>query len=343
MVANKKQEKLKPSPQNHIWSWLNLLLTAVLVGVGIWYIAQRVTLAELVDALKNANPLLIILSCVSIIVTLIIKAWRWQLLLSQPDDKPAFAPLFWAFNLGSYVNLILPFLRMGEIARLFAADWMVQIGKARALGTIVVEKILDLMMLALTLLVILPFVILPEFVENPLPMVTAVSLASGFVLYILAFHPKRVIHLSRRVSRLLPSKLEKRVNHWFVAGLEGLNALHHQKQIVIIISLSLLLAFSAVLSPFLLFSAFHLKLGLLEAALLNLVVTLAIAPPSTPGKIGILNGTTALVLLSLGIHDEAVLVSYSTVYYLVIVLPIITFGSLAVSRTKWKWQRPDES
>ncbi len=343
MVANKKQEKSNPSPKNQIWPWLNLLLTAVLVGIGIWYIGQRVTLAELVDAFKNANPLFILLSFLSIILTLVIKTWRWQILLRQPDDKPAFTPLFWAFNLGAYVNLILPFLRMGEIARLFAADWMVHVGKARALGTIVVEKILDLMMLGLTLLIILPFVILPEFVENPLPILTAVSLAAGIVLYILTFQTKWVIRISRIFSGLLPSNLEERINRWLVAGLEGLDALRNKKQTLIIISLSILIAFLSVLSPFLLFPAFHIELGLLEAALLNLVVTLAITPPSTPGKIGVLNGTAALVLLSLGIHDEAILVSYSTVYYLVIVLPVITFGGIAISRTKWKWQRSSQS
>ena len=341
MVAknNQNMPATTPSRKKQIWPWLNLLLTAVLLAIGFWYITQRVTLAELFAAFKSANPLFILLSFLSIILTLIIKTWRWQILLETPDDKPPFAPLFWAFNLGAYINLVLPFMRMGEIARLFAVDWMTHVGKARALGTIVVEKILDLIMLGLTLMLILPFMILPEFINNPLPMITAVSLISGLILYILAFQTKWVIRVSRLFASWLPETWEERVMRWLVSGLEGLDALRHKRQTLVIIALSAFIAFLSVLSPYLLFPAFHLNLGMVEAALLTIVVMLAITPPSTPGKIGILNGTAALVLIGFGIRDEALIFSYSTIYYLVVVLPVIAFGGLAVSRTKWKWQR----
>jgi uncharacterized protein (TIRG00374 family) len=217
---------------------------------------------------------------------------------------------------------------------------MADVGKARALGTIVVEKMLDLIMIGLMLMLILPFMILPGFVKNPLPMITAVSLVAILILYILAFQTKWIIRVSRLFAGWLPASWEERLMRWLVSGLEGLNALRNKRRIVVIVGLSICIAFLSALSPYLLFPAFHLEFGLLEAVLLNIVVTLAITPPSTPGKIGILNGTAALTLLTLGVRDEATIISYSTVYYLVVILPLIAFGGIAVSRTKWKWQKP---
>lgn len=343
MVAKNNRGESATSPKKQRWSWLSLLITAVLLIIGIWYIAQRVTLEELLKAFTEANPFYILLSFLVVTLTLVVKSWRWQMLLTTPEEKPPFAPLFWAFNLGAYINLILPFMRMGEVARLFAVDWMTNVGKVRALSTIVVEKLLDLIMLGLTLMLILPFVILPDFISNPLPMITAVSLASFFVIYILAFQTKWVIQVSRLFASWLPAKWEERVMRWLIAGLEGLDSLRNKRQTIHIIGLSVFIAFLSILSAYLLFPAFHLDLGLLEAALLTMVVMLAITPPSTPGKIGVLNGAAAITLVGFGIHNEATIFSYSTVYYLILVLPVIAFGGLAVSRTNWKWQRPQNT
>lgn len=338
MVANKDQEKSKSSRKNQVWTWLNLLFTVILLAIGAWFIAQRVSLAKIIESFTEANSIFILFGLLTVVLTLVIKTWRWQILLSTPEETPPFSPLFWAFNLGAYVNLILPFMRMGEIARLFAVDWMIGVSKARALGTIVVEKLLDLIMLGIMFVLILPFVILPGFVNNPLPMITAVSLVSIIILYLLAFQTKWIINVSRLFASWLPTKWQERIMRWLIAGLEGLAALRNKRQTLIIISLSIIIAFLSIMSAYLLFPAFHLNLGLLESALLTIVVMLAITPPSTPGKIGVLNGAAALTLFGFGIRDNALIVSYSTVYYIILVLPVIIFGGLAVSRTKWKWQ-----
>jgi uncharacterized membrane protein YbhN (UPF0104 family) len=109
-----------------------------------------------------------------------------------------------------------------------------------------------------------------------------------------------------------------------------------------IIALSLLTALLAILTPYFLLLAFNIDLGFTEAALINIVVTIAATPPSTPGKIGVVNGAAALALLSLGVHNDAAIFNYTTTYYLIVILPIIVLGSLATSRTKWTWRRVTE-
>ena len=72
--------------------------------------------------------------------------------------------------LGQYVNLIVPFFRLGEVARIYALNRQASVPMAQSLGTLVVEKVLDLFILILTIAAILPFVVLPEFVGQPGPL-----------------------------------------------------------------------------------------------------------------------------------------------------------------------------
>ncbi|MCZ7673934.1 MAG: flippase-like domain-containing protein [Chloroflexi bacterium] len=171
--------------------------------------------------LTTAKPFYIFLALLAVTLTLLLKSWRWQLLLTDASGSPPFKPIFWSFNLGAYVNLVLPFMRLGEIARLFAINWTAQVGKARALGTIVVEKALDLFMLGLALLLVLPFVTLPVFMKNSLPTTTAVALIALFCLYLLAFQSAWIIRISRIFAAWLPPKWAERVMGWLIAGLEG--------------------------------------------------------------------------------------------------------------------------
>jgi uncharacterized membrane protein YbhN (UPF0104 family) len=66
------------------------------------------------------------------------------------------------------------------------------------------------------------------------------------------------------------------------------------------------------------------------------------APPSTPGQIGIFEGTVTFVLAQLGETSAAVMVSFAIVYHLIVLTPKIIFGGIASLRTSWKWQRDGE-
>ncbi len=102
--------------------------------------------------------------------------------------------------------------------------------------------------------------------------------------------------------------------------------------------ISLAIALLAVALPYVLFPALNLPLNLLDAALIHIVVTIAIIPPSTPTKIGVLNGAAALTLLQLGVRDETAVAGYAILFYLIIVVPQVVLGLIAASRSKWRWR-----
>lgn len=308
---------------------LSWLVTLLLVGVGGWYGWQKTSLQAAQQVILTAQVGYVGLSIGLMVVTLLLKAWRWQWLLAARPPVPPLAALFWAMMLGQYVNLVLPFLRLGEIARTFALDQQVKSGKIRTLGSVAVEKMMDLFFLLLTFAGLVPFMVLPDSVQRVGWMLVGVVGTAVFLLSLLLWQPQQL--LSR-----LPNSLRQRVAPFFQ---DGWAALQDRRLIGSVVGLSAVIAILAVLTPYTLFLALHLPLGLAQAALLHLVVTLVSTPPTTPIKIGVFNATTAFVLYQLGIQDETTIFSYSLLFHLVVILPQLAFGLLATVQTGWQWQK----
>lgn len=335
MITDKATGAATPSWRRYL-PWLNLALTAALVLAGLWYLSSRVSLAAVGQALAQAEPGYVALAVGIMVLTMALKGWRWRLMFTE-QPAVSFRAAFWATTLGQYVNLIVPFVRLGEVARLYALNQETGTAAARALGTLVVEKTLDLIFFGLTIIFILPFVILPDYVNQPGPMLLLLPLALLAVLYLLAYRTEFVIGVWRRVVRPLPDRLEGWLLRLAVSGLEGLAALRNRRLTLLMLLTSLGIAALAVVLPYSLFLALGLKLTLLDAALIHIVVSIAITPPSTPAKIGVFNGAAALMLWQFGLTDETAIAGYAILFYLVVIVPQIALGIVAASRSKWRW------
>lgn len=334
-----EQNKNGGSPFRHrLLPWINIVLTLVLVIAGLWYLSTRVNLHDIGAALAGASLGYVVLAVAIMVLTIILKGWRWQLMFSTEHPALPFAPAFWATVLGQYVNLIVPFLRLGEVARLYALNQETGINAARTAGTLVVEKALDLIFFGLTILFILPFIILPDYVNIQGPSLLLIPVLLLVVLYILAYQPEWVIRIWRVIVRPFPDRLESWFLRMAVSGLEGLAALRSPRLSLMLLASSALIGTLSVLLPFSLFPALDIPLTILDAALIHIVVSVAIAPPSTPAKIGVFNGAAALMLYQFGIPSEAVILSYTILFYLVVIMPQIVLGIIAASRSKWRWQ-----
>jgi uncharacterized protein (TIRG00374 family) len=325
------------SARGRLLPWFNLLLVIILLAAGVWYLAGKVNLTDIIAALRLAHPLPILIGLGIMLLTLLLKAWRWQFMFAPPGRQPAFKDAFWALMLGQYVNLIVPFLRLGEVARIYALNRQTTISMAQSIGTLVVEKVLDLFMLVLTVTIIMPLVILPEFMGEPGPILWLAPALSLLALYFVAFQTDKITALLQRVTGRLPQKWLQRPLRWMISGLEGLAALRSARTSLLLVILSVLIAVLAVLLPYVLFAAFDFRLSLLQAALIHVVVTLATTPPSTPGKIGVFNGAVAIMLYSFGLGDDAAIIGYSIVFHLVVIVPQILLGSIAAVKTDWHW------
>ncbi|MCK5637490.1 MAG: flippase-like domain-containing protein, partial [Flavobacteriaceae bacterium] len=114
----------------------------------IWYSISKLSPSD-INAIKNsfksANYWWVGLSLFFGILSHLSRAYRWNFLLEPLGYNPKFANSIMAVLVGYLVNLTIP--RAGEIARATAISKYEDIPFEKAFGTIVSERIADVIML----------------------------------------------------------------------------------------------------------------------------------------------------------------------------------------------------
>jgi hypothetical protein len=327
--------------------WLRLLLGLLAGAIGLWLITRDLELSDIEQAFLEAKPGYILLAALVILVTILAKTWRWQLLFinngrpltketphpGSPPGSPAFSALFWPLILGQFINTISP-VRVGDLARVVTLERETGIDKVQGLSTLVVEKTLDIITLVMTLFLILPTVVLPETISLARRgmLMAAVAVTLLVLLLIFAYYRERITTLAGRLIKRLPDRLQRPLLRLIVAGLTGLSALRQPRQLLVLLFASIVIMLLSILTPYVLFSTFDIPLGLKEAILLHLTLILGQIPASTPGNVGIFEGLVVFILNQFGLTNNAAILSYAIVYHLVVVTPQIVLGSLSVIR-----------
>ena len=114
----------------------------------IWYSVSKLSdsdIKTIKDSFKTANYWWVLFSLVLGILSHVSRAYRWQFLLEPMGYKPRFANNIMAVLVGYLVNLTIP--RAGEIARATTISKYEKIPFEKAFGTIVSERIADVIML----------------------------------------------------------------------------------------------------------------------------------------------------------------------------------------------------
>ena len=328
-------------PQRQSFSLLRVLVGLLIAGLTIWFVAKEVVWADVREAFVSAETLPILLAAAVVVFTAAVKSYRWSRLFQPPGNIPTVRNSFWAFMLNQFVNNVVPG-RFGEIARAYSIHQSDQAGRSRALGTLVLEKSVDLLFTALTVLVILPWAVLPEGISNPTQTLVITSVTVLVILYLFAYQTDFVTNIIRKITRIFPAALGNKLLGISTAGLEGLAALRSRTAALEQLALSAFIAFLHVVPAYLLFKAFDLPFGIIEATVINLGVLIMSVPPSTPGKIGVVE---FVIVTLLGRFDpslsDATMLSYAIVFHMIVLLPFIALGAIAALRSDWGWRTSD--
>jgi uncharacterized protein (TIRG00374 family) len=124
---------------------LKIILPLVLGGFLVWYSFTIISPIELVGYFKNANYSWIFLGLFFGVLSHLSRAYRWKFMLEPMGFKPKFANSVLAVLIGYFVNLAIP--RAGEVSRATVMVNYENIPFEKGFGTIVAERIADLIMM----------------------------------------------------------------------------------------------------------------------------------------------------------------------------------------------------
>ena len=165
------------------------IIIPLLFGGGlIWYLFTIIPPKTLLEYFKNANYWWISLGLFFGILSHLSRAYRWKFMLEPMGYDPRFINSALAVLIGYFVNLAIP--RAGEVSRASVMANYENIPFEKGFGTIVAERIADLIMMFLiigvTLLIQFDFIL--QLVKEKLDPVKiiiglAVCLIGGFFFY----------------------------------------------------------------------------------------------------------------------------------------------------------------
>jgi glycosyltransferase 2 family protein len=298
----------------HLYSWTELkdaalslgkhwrigLLGTLISGLAIYFIVSQIDLDLLAEALAAARFIYVLPCILLLIVGLVTRAIRWQLLLTGK------LPLHRAFNIMnvSYlVNGILP-LRAGEVARIYlAARARTPVPVFQCASTIVIERLLDLLAVVILVAIALTYGPVPE----ELRYAGAVAGTAGFGGFLALIYLSRRRELAQRMLAFFTTRFSvlERLNlaNWLDQFLDGLQPLATARTLFLALFWTTISWGFSVLAGYVIMFTFFDNPTLAVTCLYIAAASLAIAVPAVPGSLGTFEVSILLALGAMGFGE----------------------------------------
>jgi glycosyltransferase 2 family protein len=253
-----------------------------------------------------------------------VQALRWKWLLS-PFGKVKLTHTIRAVYAGLFANLVFP-LRPGELLRSYIVSDAEDIRLGRVLGSVGVERLVDLVIATASLAVVSLLVDLPQRfrrVADTLGIITLVLL--GIVVVIIYYLE---VKLSQNpeyyTGRRMPGKLMR--------ALLGLHAMGTAPTFYAAVFASLLMPACQVLGLWAMMKAYNLQLPFLAAIVVLLIINLGVSLPNAPANFG---SYQLFCILGLSVFnvETPTAKGFSFFAFLALTIPFIFLGFVGLVRS----------
>lgn len=298
-------------------SFLRYGISVALTLVFLYLAFRGVRLSALWDSLVNVSWIWIVCLAVVTILGHLVRAWRWQYLLSPVKEKISLRNAFSAVMIGYMVNNVLP--RVGEVVRPYALGNLEKISKSAALGTVVIERILDMLTFFMILLVLLIVKsssfgkLFPSFAPLE-PVFLAVAVVLFLLLVAIFFKAESFFAVLKRILVILPLRFREKIDTQFSLFASGFSITNRPSKFFMILVTSFLIWGLYTLAMYIPFEAYGVMethaLNFGSAGILMVVSTIAFVFP-TPSGFGTYHSFTSYALVHLYGIDPVTALSYS--------------------------------
>ncbi len=311
-------------------------LISFLIGAGIVVLAiTRLDLDwnDIYSQLRNAHVGFILLAFLANYGSIFIRSLRWTNLLDSADVRPdpgyqmpGVRGMAAIYMVSWYFNCLLP-AKLGDAYRGYLLKSRSRTPFSTAFGTVVAERLADVVALAL-LLVVSGFVVfgtrVPDSLENWLLFAAAMGIGL-IVAFILAFRYRTVLR------RFVP---ERAMTHYL--RLEQ-GALMSYRRVPSLVSLTSVIWLLEGARMYLIGLAIGAGLGIPEAVFIALLASLLTAVPATPAGLGFVEigivGAAVVMGFSDGVAASLAVLDRFVAYWSVLVI-----GTGVFLLTRWRWR-----
>lgn len=310
---------MKSIIKNTLQTFFSLGLAAAFL-----YLAFRgKNLDEIWNSLINVHWSWFVILFIGSVISHIFRAWRWQYLMYPIKENVTLRNAFSVTMIGYLINNVIP--RLGEFVRPYAMGKLEHVSKSATMGTIVLERILDIVTFAFITLTVLSFYArsfaywFPTIAQFEWLFFAGAALM--LIIFVLMFlKAETIFQFVKGFSFLLPKKWRTQSDHIFDSFLSGFRASKHPANFFMIALTSVLVWMSYIVLLYVPFFIYDFPkdsgLNFGAAAVLQVASGLAFALP-TPSGIGSYHAFTSFTLINMYHVDAEKALSYAFYTHLV--------------------------
>lgn len=267
-----------------------VLVSLLAIALFAWFLSHA-NLASVWTQVKRARIDLLVAGFLAVILTYVIRAWRWQYLL-HPIGPTRFRTAFRTTVIGFAALGVLP-ARAGDVLRPYLLARQEGLPVSATLATIVMERVLDLIaVLALLALYVWgiadPATLPPALlrgIEVSSALAGAVTIVLMGVMWVLATHPERIGGLVFAMARVLPHAVADRLAGLARTFSGGFAVAREPRALAAAVALSFPLWLAIAAEAWLVTIAFGIAMPFTGTFLLQALLVIGVAVP-TPGAVG---------------------------------------------------------
>ena len=307
--------------------WIKPIVGLAVTGLFVWLLLRNVDLPSLAAAFANLSApyLLLALACLAAGYTVRIIRWWWMLRALEPGLP--LSVCVWPFLTSIAVNNTVPF-RAGDALRVFGFRRQLRSPAMRILGTLVVERLLDLLALLAFFfvgLLGLPQGTFPETFVTVAVWLAGGSLGGALALILVAPWLPQLVRAIADHRGFASRGWSDSVHRLGMNLVEALSLLRSPGRLVVLLGLSVATwafeggVFATIAVAFATGAA---ELGPWFALA---TATLATLLPSSPGYVGTFDYFAVLGLTAYGAPREAA-IAFALTVHAVLWLPLTALG-----------------
>jgi uncharacterized protein (TIRG00374 family) len=279
----------------------------------VWLSFRGIEIAEVCSGLHKINGLFVILSLAVMIFMQGLRAIRWGFILRPLDRHLNKFTIFSITSVGFMAIIAIP-ARLGELVRPYLLTKKSRIPMSSALGTIFLERVLDILTVLLIAAVTFFSTPLPDWLFRAGVTLFIVTSVIFFFMILAIFWKERTTTMLAPVIAGIPPRITAKLTGIIDYFVEGLGIMRHRSLLGAVVILSFLIWLADALAIYLLFQAFALNLPVTAAFVIMVILIAGIAIPVAPGFIG---NWHYFCILGLGLFNvaKADALTFAVVYH----------------------------
>lgn len=308
--------------------WMGLIISAIF----LWLAFRKVDFSLVWEQLKTANLTYVALGIVAYFVTLIVRTWRWKVLL-LPMKPVSLLRLFPILSAGYMANNIYP-ARAGDLLRTILLRKKEGVPISASLATIIVEHLFD--GIAILALVLLNLGQLTSFAPNSQwvgiieKSAFWVGLIFGLILLVfigMVLLPEKMHGFTTWViNHLVPTRFREAIGGIIEKFTDGLRVLRSPLQSLLVMAQSVLIWVIETGLYWGVMKAMGFNLNYQSLLLVVGIVNLVLLVPAAPGGLGTFDAATKSMMELFGVSPENAL-GYALLLRVALWLPVTLVGA----------------